>query len=230
MSDNKPKILVVDDERSIRKFLAASLGVAYHIIDAEDGAAGIQLTATEKPDLILLDLGLPDLNGVEVTRRIREWSHTPIIILSVNDDENGKIEALDAGADDYVTKPFSAGELMARIRVALRRTESTEEYQPVFESGWLRVDLALRTITVGANPVQLTPTEYDLLRLFIHHRGKVLTHRQLLTQVWGSGYESDTHVLQVNISNLRHKIEPNPSRPIFVTTEPGIGYRFQPNS
>ncbi len=226
MPEIKPKILITDDERSIRKFLLASLSAAYTIIEAEDGSQAIQLAAAENPDLILLDLGLPDMDGVEVTRRIREWSKTPIIVISVRDDEQGKIDALDAGADDYVTKPFGAGELMARIRVALRRVGTADEPLPLFESGALKVNLTLRQVHNREELVQLTPTEYDLLKLFILHQGKVLTHRHILFTVWGAGYESDIHVLQVNISNLRRKIEPDPSRPTFITTEPGIGYRF----
>lgn len=230
MTENKPKILIIDDERSIRKFLLASLSASYHILEAVDGGQAIQMTASENPDLILLDLGLPDMDGVEVTRRIREWSHTPIIILSVRDDEQGKIDSLDAGADDYVTKPFSAGELMARIRVALRRGSAAEEQLPVFESGDLKVNLSLRMVSIREEQVALTPTEYDLLKLFIQRQGKVLTHRHILKSVWGVGYESDIHILQVNISNLRRKIEPDPTRPHFILTEPGIGYRFQSSS
>lgn len=226
MTENLPRILVVDDERPIRRFLNASLGGKYAISEAANGGEAIQAVAAERPDLVILDLGLPDLDGVEVTRRLREWTQVPIIIVSAREQEADKIAALDAGADDYLTKPFGAGELMARIRAALRHAVQTET-EPVFTSGSLRVDLTLRTVTVGGLPVTLTPTEYDLLKTLIKHAGKVLTHRQLLRAVWGNSYESDTHILQVNISNLRRKIEPEPARPAHILTEPGVGYRLK---
>jgi two-component system KDP operon response regulator KdpE len=175
---------------------------------------------------VILDLGLPDMDGVEVTRRLREWTAIPIIILSVREHENDKIAALDAGADDYLTKPFGIGELMARMRVALRRTvQDTSE--PVFESNGLMVDFAHREVKVNDQSVTLTPTEYDLLRTLVKNAGKVLTHRQLLRTVWGNAYEAETHMLQVNISNLRRKIEPDPYRPVYIVTEPGVGYRLK---
>jgi len=226
MTDNLPRILVVDDERPIRRFLNASLNGTYIITEAANGEEAIRAVTTERPDLVILDLGLPDLDGVEVTRRLREWTQVPIIIVSVREQEADKIAALDAGADDYLTKPFGAGELMARIRVALRRSIQSES-EPVFTSGNLRVDLTLRIVTVGEKPVTLTPTEYDLLKTLIKHAGKVLTHRHLLRAVWGNSYESDTHILQVNISNLRRKIEPDPARPVHIVTEPGVGYRLK---
>jgi two-component system KDP operon response regulator KdpE len=226
MTENLPRILVVDDERPIRRFLNASLSGKYTIFEAANGAEAIQAATSERPDLIILDLGLPDMDGVEVTRRLREWTQTPIIIISVREQENDKIAALDAGADDYLTKPFGAGELLARIRVALRRSTQTES-EPVFNSGSLSVDLTLRTVSVAGQPVTLTPTEYDLLKLFIKHAGRVLTHHQLLRSVWGDAYGSDTHILQVNISNLRRKIEPDPARPSHIATEPGVGYRLK---
>jgi len=226
MTENLPRILVVDDERPIRRFLNASLSGNYTIIEAANGEQAIHAVATERPDLIILDLGLPDLDGVEVTRRLREWTQIPIIIISVREQENDKIAALDAGADDYLTKPFGAGELLARIRVALRRATLTEN-EPVFISGSLSVDLTLRSVTVTGQPVTLTPTEYDLLKMLIKHAGRVLTHHQLLRSVWGDAYERDTHILQVNISNLRRKIEPDPARPTHIVTEPGVGYRLK---
>lgn len=228
MTENLPRILVVDDERPIRRFLSASLGTHYLVSEAASGMEAIQVAASERPDLVILDLGLPDLDGVEVTRRLREWTQVPIIIVSVREQEADKIAALDAGADDYLTKPFGAGELMARIRVALRRAAQTEN-EPIFSSGNLMVDLTRRLVTVQAQPVTLTPTEYDLLKTLIKHAGKVLTHRQILRIVWGINYENDTHILQVNISNLRRKIEPDPARPAHIVTEPGVGYRLKVN-
>jgi two-component system KDP operon response regulator KdpE len=226
MTENLPRILVVDDERPIRRFLSASMSGNYAIIEAANGQEALRAVTSERPDLVILDLGLPDIDGVEVTRRLREWTQIPIIIVSVREQESDKIAALDAGADDYLTKPFGAGELLARIRVALRRATQTES-EPVFTSDGLSVDLTLRAVTVAGQPVTLTPTEYDLLKLFIKHAGKVLTHHQLLRSVWGNGYESDTHILQVNISNLRRKIEPDPARPTHIVTEPGVGYRLK---
>lgn len=226
MTDNLPRILVVDDERPIRRFLNASLNGKYAINEAANGEEAIRAVTTERPDLVILDLGLPDVDGVEVTRRLREWTQVPIIIVSVREQEADKIAALDAGADDYLTKPFGAGELMARIRVALRRSIQIEN-EPVFTSGNLRVDLTLRIVTVCDHPVTLTPIEYDLLKTLIKHAGKVLTHRHLLRAVWGNSYENDTHILQVNISNLRRKIEPDPARPAHIVTEPGVGYRLK---
>lgn len=226
MAENLPRILVVDDERPIRRFLNASLNGKYTVSEAPNGEEAIRAVTAERPDLVILDLGLPDLDGVEVTRRLREWTQIPIIIVSVREQEADKIAALDAGADDYLTKPFSAGELMARIRVALRRSAQVEN-EPIFTSGGLRVDFTLRVVKVDGQLVTLTPTEYDLLKMLVKHAGKVLTHRQLLRAVWGNSYESDTHILQVNISNLRRKIEPDPARPSHIITEPGVGYRLK---
>ncbi|MCX6081163.1 MAG: response regulator transcription factor [Chloroflexi bacterium] len=226
MTENLPRILIVDDERPIRRFLNASLSGSYAIIEAANGQEAIRAVTTERPDLIILDLGLPDLDGVEVTRRLREWTQIPIIVVSVREQESDKIAALDAGADDYLTKPFGAGELLARIRVAMRRTTQNDN-EPVFSSGRLNVDLTMRTVTLSDQPVTLTPTEYDLLKTLIKHAGKVLTHHQLLRTVWGNAYEGDTHILQVNISNLRRKIEPDPARPTHIVTEPGVGYRLK---
>jgi two-component system KDP operon response regulator KdpE len=226
MSEQDLRILVVDDERSIRRFLKAALGSQFVIFEATTGEEALAAVAADRPDVILLDLGLPDMDGIEVTRRLREWTQIPIIIVSVREQEQDKIAALDAGADDYLTKPFGVGELMARLRSALRRSAQTET-DPVFKNGDLVVDLNRREVLVNGQPVFLTPTEYDLLRTFVKHAGKVLTHDQLLRAVWGTAYERETHMLQVNISNLRRKIEPDPSRPGYLVTEPGVGYKLK---
>ncbi len=226
MAETDLRILVVDDERSIRRFLKASLGSQFTILEATNGEEALAAVAAEHPDLVVLDLGLPDMDGLEVTRRLREWSQIPIIIVSVREREEEKIAALDAGADDYLTKPFGVGELMARLRVALRRS-ATPDNEPVFRSGNLVMDLNQREVLLNESPIALTPTEYDLLRTLVKYAGKVVTHDQLLRAVWGTAYESETHMLQVNISNLRRKIEPDPSRPTYIVTEPGVGYRLK---
>jgi two-component system KDP operon response regulator KdpE len=221
------RVLVVDDEQPIRRFLRVTLtSQAYTVIEAASGQEALSGAATQKPDIIILDLGLPDIDGVGVTRLLRQWTQIPIIILSVRGSEEDKIAALDAGADDYLTKPFGVGELLARLRAALRRTARTAN-EPVFTSGNLKVDLARRLITVSGREVQLTPTEYGLLRVLITHAGKVLTHHHLLREVWGAEYGEEFHMLHVNISNLRRKIEPDPARPQFIITEPGVGYRLR---
>jgi len=220
------KVLVVDDEIAIQRFLRVALnGQGFIVSEANTGQSALSSVTIERPDLVILDLGLPDIDGVEVTRRIREWSKIPIIILSVREQEEDKIAALDAGADDYLTKPFGMGELLARIRTVMRR-QTTTNTEPVFSTGNLVVDRANRRVTVKDSEIQLTPTEYDILRTLITYAGKVLTNRQLLKQVWGEGYD-DLHILRVNISNLRHKIEPDPSRPTYIHTEPGVGYRLK---
>jgi len=198
----------------------------FTVYEAANGEEAVNAVLNNRPDIIILDLGLPDFDGIEVTRRLREWSKTPIIILSVREAENDKIAALDAGADDYLTKPFGTGELMARMRVAMRRL-ATKSDEPVIQVDSLKMDLSRRLVTVAEKEISLTPTEYDILRLLMQNAGRVLTHRQLLRQVWGTAYESEMHLLRVNISNLRRKIEPNPDRPEFILTEPGVGYRFQ---
>jgi two-component system KDP operon response regulator KdpE len=221
------RILVVDDERAIRHYLHAALNAqGYTVYEASCGKEALNMTVADRPDLIILDLGLPDLDGVEVTRQLREWTNTPIIILSVREQENDKINALDAGADDYLSKPFSSGELLARMRAALRHTLQNSS-EPVFVSDNLRVDLSRRVVKVDGNEVSLTPTEYDLLRILVQNAGRVITHRQLLRQVWGIAYETEAHLLRVNMSNLRRKIEPDPTRPRFIITEPGVGYRLK---
>ena len=226
MDENKIRLLIVDDERPIRKFLNASLSGAYTVLEATSGEEALAMTVSGHPDAILLDLGLPDMDGVDLTRQLREWTHIPIIVISVRDHEEDKVTALDAGADDYLTKPFGIGELMARLRVALRRA-STPESEPVYKTEHLLVDLTRREVTVEGQTANLTPTEYDILRVLIQNAGKVLTHQQLIHYVWGDNYEADSHLLRVNISNLRRKIESDPSRPRFVMTEPGVGYRLK---
>ena len=220
------RILIVDDELPIRRFLQTILEGEFSLHLAEGGYAALSAAAATKPDLILLDLGLPDLDGIEVIKRIREWSPVPIIVLSVREREEEKVAALDAGADDYLTKPFGVSELQARIRAALRRSlQQTPE--PVFTSGDLIVNLSDRRVSRGGEEITLTPTEYDILRLLVTHAGKVLTHSQILRQVWGIAYLEQPHVLRVNISNLRRKLEADPSRPKHIITEPGVGYRLK---
>lgn len=227
ITDNLPRILVIDDELAIRRFLHTVLSSEeFFLHEAENGNAGLAAAAAFRPDVILLDLGLPDLDGVEVIKRIREWSQVPIIVLSVRDREDDKVGALDAGADDYLTKPFGVGELLARIRAALRRTLQ-EIPEPLFISNDLQVDLGSRRVTVNGVDLPLTPTEYDILRLLVSHAGKVMTHTQILKQIWGIAYLEQPHVLRVNISNLRRKLESDPSRPQHIITEPGVGYRLR---
>jgi two-component system KDP operon response regulator KdpE len=227
MNEQGLRVLIIDDEQAIRRFLRVALAASHHrVIETGTAEAGIAAAATERPDLIILDLGLPDLDGLEVVRRIREWSTVPIVVLSVRSHEDDKVAALDAGADDYMTKPFTVRELAARMRVALRHT-SQQPDEPIFRTGDLTVDLAHRLVKEAGREIELTPIEYDLLKTLVAHAGKVLTHRQLLTQVWGSGYQQERHLLQVNISNLRRKIEPEPDRPRYVHTEPGVGYRLK---
>jgi two-component system KDP operon response regulator KdpE len=224
---DNPRVLVVDDEEAIRRFLRVTLtSQAYNVVEAASGQDALSVIAMQKPDVVILDLGLPDMDGVEVTRLLRQWTRIPIIILSVRGSERDKIDALDAGADDYLTKPFGVGELLARLRAALRRGAQTTS-EPVFTSGSLNVDLARRLVTVAEQEVQLTPNEYELLRVLVAHAGKVLTRRQLLREVWGVEYGEEFHMLHVNISNLRRKIEIDPARPQFIITEPGVGYRLR---
>lgn len=227
MTSNLPRILIVDDEPAIQRFLQTALDTGeFQLHKAEDGHAALAAAVATRPDIILLDLGLPDMDGIEIIKRVREWSSVPIIVLSVRDREDDKVGALDAGADDYLTKPFGVPELMARIRAALRRSLK-EAVEPVIRLGELEVDLHLRRVSVEGREVQLTPTEYDLLKMLATHAGRVLTHAQILRQIWGTGYVEQPHVLRVNISNLRRKIEKDPSRPRYLTTEPGVGYRLK---
>ena len=226
-SAQAPRVLMVDDEAAILRFLRTALDTGEFVLQqAENGHAALAAAAAARPDIILLDLGLPDMDGIEVIRRIREWSQVPIIVLSVRDGEDNKVEALDAGADDYLIKPFSVAELQARIRVCLRRSVQ-QAIEPLFSCRGLEVDLTHRQVKVRGEEVQLTPTEYDLLRLLVSHAGKVLTHGQILKQIWGTAYADQQNVLRVNISNLRHKIEEDPSRPRHIVTELGVGYRLK---
>ncbi|MEZ0372038.1 MAG: response regulator [Candidatus Sericytochromatia bacterium] len=224
------KILVIDDESQIQRFLKIALeGSGYEVLLARQGQQGLEKAGLDSPDLILLDLGLPDLAGLEVLQRLREWTQIPVIVLSVQEQERDKVAALDRGADDYLTKPFGVQELLARIRVALRhaaaRTEPGDDNSSV-QFGPIRVDRASRQIWKGEEPVKLTKTEYKLLALLIQHAGKVLTHRHILREIWGAEYTGETHYLQVYISQLRRKLEDDPTEPRYFLTEPGIGYRL----
>ena len=224
--ESRQRVLVVDDEASIRRYLRPILTAeGFDVYEAINGQEALSAVLTHRPDLIILDLGLPDIDGIEVTRRLREWSQTPIIILSVREAEQDKVAALDAGADDYLTKPFGTSELLARIRV-IKRRQVIRENEPIFILGGLLLDYSRRVVSVNENEIQLTPTEYDILRLLANNVGKVLTHRQLLRQIWGEGY-NDMHILRVNISNLRGKLEPDPARPTYIHTEAGVGYRLK---
>lgn len=220
-------LLVIDDEPQIRRFLRVSLEAHdFRISEAATGQEGIRLAALEKPDAVILDLGLPDMDGQAVIARLREWSRIPIIVLSVRADEGDKIAALDAGADDYVTKPFGTGELLARIRAALRHAAGVASGAPVLSIGGLQVDLEKRLVTLNGELVRLSPKEYDLLKLLVLHAGKVLTHQFILREVWGKAHEQDVQYLRVFARQLRQKIETDPARPQLVLTEPGVGYRL----
>ena len=223
----EPVILVIDDEIQIRRFLRVSLEAnGFRVHEAASGQDGLLQMTMLKPDIVILDLGLPDMNGLDVLCRMREWSHTPVIVLSVRDADEDKIALLDAGADDYLTKPFSMGELLARLRMAQRHALPTQE-EPVFRCDALSVDLTNRSVTLNGEPVKLSATEYALLRTFVQHAGKVLTHRQLLREVWGPQYETETQYLRVYMTMLRRKLEADPSNPKWFITEPGVGYRLQ---
>ena len=219
-------VLVIDDEAQIRRLLRITLEAnGYKVIEAAGGKEGLVEAATRRPDIVILDLGLPDMDGVAVLKRLREWSQAPVVVLSVRDRDEDKIVALDEGADDYVTKPFSTPELLARLRVAIRHVQSADE-EVVFRSGGLEVDLVERRVSVKGQEVKLTVTEYALLRLLVRHAGRVLTHRQILKEVWGPNAVEQTHYLRVYVARLREKIEQEPSRPVLLITEPGIGYRL----
>jgi len=222
----KQVVLIVDDEIQIRRLLRVCLEAAgYRVEEASNGQEGITQAAQRRPDVVVLDLGLPDLDGVGVLKRLREWSQVPVIVLSVRDREEDKIAALDHGADDYVTKPFSTGELLARLRVALRHAQPAAEVT-VFHTGQLEVDLTARVVKLKSKEVKLTATEYALLRLFVQHAGKVLTHRQILREVWGPNAVEQTHYLRVYLARLREKLEANPAEPKLFVTEAGVGYRL----
>jgi len=219
-------VLIVDDELSIRRFLRISLETGeYRVFEAETGAEALAKAAQVRPEVIILDMNLPDLEGVEVLRRLREWTSAPVIILSVRDADRDKVAALDAGADDYLTKPFSTDELLARLRVARRHAQPAAA-EPVLTFGDVQIDLARRIVTRGGEGVKLTPTEYALLRLLALHAGRVLTHRQILKEVWGPQYVDETHYLRVYFAQLRQKLEANPALPRLIVTEPGVGYRL----
>jgi two-component system, OmpR family, KDP operon response regulator KdpE len=223
----KPVALVIDDEVQIRRLLRVALeSENYQVHEAETGQQGLAEIANRKPAVILLDLGLPDMEGLEVLKRLREWSEAPVLVLSVRDDEAGKVAALDSGAEDYVTKPFSTPELLARLRAAQRKTRPEEEVS-IFKSGDLIVDLTARVVTRGGREIKLTATEYALLRLFVRHPGRVLTHRYILREIWGPKSEEHRQYLRVYVTHLRQKIEADPTTPCLIKTESGIGYRFE---
>jgi len=224
-----PVVVLIEDEPPIRRFLRATLsGQGYRLFEASTGADGVVEVGSRQPDVVIVDLGLPDMDGIDVIRHVREWSSVPIIVLSARGQERDKVAALDAGADDYVSKPFSAGELLARIRVALRHAvgASHEEDDAVFKTGELRVDLLHRQVLVGEKQVHLTPIEYKLLTTLVHHAGKVVTHQQMLREVWGPSHTEQAHYVRVYMAHLRHKLEAEPARPRYLLTEPGVGYRL----
>ena len=226
----RPVVLVIEDEAPIRKFLRTGLeSHGFQLVEAVTGKEGLAQAATRAPEVVLLDLGLPDIDGLEVVKRLREWSNTPVLVLSARGQERDKVQALDAGADDYVTKPFSMGELLARMRVALRHRARvrTGEESSVVELDGLRIDLERRQVTVSGQAVHLTPIEYRLLAMLARHAGKVLTHDLLLREVWGPGYTQQSHYLRVYMAQLRHKLEADPARPRLLITEPGVGYRLK---
>ncbi|MCU0224818.1 MAG: response regulator [Acidobacteria bacterium] len=230
MSATPPVVLLIEDDPQIRRFLRASLGAhGYELVEAVTGRDGLAQAAARTVDVVLLDLGLPDTDGLEVTRRLREWSLVPILVISARGQEADKVAALDAGADDYLTKPFSLPELLARLRAARRRAAQAAPGQdePVYVVGELRVDVARHQVVAGGREIHLTPTEFKLLALLARNAGRVLTHRQLLKEVWGQAYLDNTHHLRVQMHGLRHKLEPEPARPRYLLTEPGVGYRLQ---
>ena len=229
MTAARPVVLVIEDEPQIRRFLRTTLDAqAFEVIEAETAARGITDAANRRPECIILDLGLPDMDGVDVICRVREWSSVPIIVLSARAQEADKIAALDAGADNYVAKPFGAGELLARLRVALRHASAGDHSVEgaVYERGDVRVDLGARRVTLAGRETHLTPTEYRLLAALVKHRGKVLTQRFLLKEVWGPGYVDRPHYLRIYMANLRQKLEADPARPQLFLTETGVGYRL----
>jgi two-component system KDP operon response regulator KdpE len=220
-------VLVIDDEPQMQRLLTITLEAqGYRVATAATGKEGLEATAQRRRDLIILDLGLPDLSGMSVLKQVREWTQTPVIILTVQDGETEKIDALDSGADDYVTKPFNGGELLARVRAALRRGDKGKVEEPILHFGDVMINLAGRRVTRGGELVKLTATEYALLKLFVQHAGKVLTHRYLLREVWGAERENETQYLRVYVQRLREKLEADPDSPTLFQTEPGVGYRF----
>jgi two-component system KDP operon response regulator KdpE len=229
MSAEHPVVVVIEDDPQIRRFLRTGLGShGFEVHEAENGRSGVTAAENRKPELVILDLGLPDMDGVEVVKRLRAWTTLPVIVLSARITEGDKIAALDAGADDYLTKPFSLGELLARIRVALRHSNvaARQDRDGVFAVDSLKVDLIHRKVHVGDQEVHLTPIEYRLLTVLVRNAGKVLTHRQLLKEVWGPSHVEHNHYLRIYMANLRHKLEADPARPRFLLTEAGVGYRL----
>jgi two-component system KDP operon response regulator KdpE len=230
MAKTDPVIIVIEDDPSIRRFLRTGLSThGFAVFEADTGKQGIVEAGIRKPDLVILDLGLPDMDGVEVIKAIRAWSEMPIIILSARSSEQHKIDALDAGADDYLTKPFGFGELLARIRVALRHAIRPQEHMQadVFVTGSLKVDLHNRLVSVDDREIHLTPIQYRLLAVLVKHAGKVLTHQQILKEVWGPSYQENAHYLRIYMSQLRQKLEADPTQPKFLLTESGVGYRLK---
>ena len=230
MPEEKELILLIEDEPQMRRFLRITLqSQGYRLVEAATAQEGLMQATTRNPDVVLLDLGLPDLDGLEITKRLREWTQTPIIVISAREQELDKVKALDAGADDYLTKPFNAGELLARIRVALRHAsrQDSDQQEPIFVLQNLRVDLSQRQIFVNDEEVHLTPIEYKLLTVLIRHAGKVITHSQLLKEVWGPAHVNEVQYLRVYMTQLRHKLEVDPARPRLLMNEPGIGYRLK---
>lgn len=226
---HEPLILIVDDERPMRRYLVTLLdGSGYRTLEAGSAKEGLTLAASHRPDLVLLDLGLPDLDGLEVVKALREWMVAPIIVVSAREQERDKVLALDAGADDYLTKPFGSDELQARLRAILRRRERHEAPElPVFECGHLRLDRATHEVFVDGQRVDLTPTEYRILTFLVRHQGRVVTLKQILDEVWGKGHVQQDHYVRVHMANLRRKIERDPARPELIHTEVGVGYRLR---
>jgi two-component system KDP operon response regulator KdpE len=232
MTENPAIILLIEDECQMRRFLRVTLqSERYGVIEAETAADGLSQAAIRNPDVVLLDLGLPDMDGLEVIKKLREWSAVPVIVISAREQEGDKIKALDRGADDYLTKPFGAGELLARIRVALRHavTKNQDQGKAVFIAEDLKIDFLKRQVHRGAREIHLTPIEYRLLTVLVRNAGRVMTHRQILKEVWGPPYIEQTHYLRVFMNHLRKKIEADSTRPRFLLNEPGIGYRFKPD-
>jgi two-component system, OmpR family, KDP operon response regulator KdpE len=230
VADPAPVVLLIEDEPQMRRFLRAALeNEAYRLVEAGTAREGLAHATGQNPDIILLDLGLPDGDGIDLTRRLREWSRTPIVVISARGQERDKVAALDAGADDYLTKPFGVGELLARMRVALRHAARAagEPDEPVFTTGDLRVDLEHRRVFLAEREVHLTPTEYKVLLALVRQAGKVLTHRYLLKEVWGASTVTQTPALRVHMAQLRHKLEKDPAQPGYLLTEPGVGYRLR---
>ncbi len=230
MADPMPVVLMIEDELPIRRFVRATLqNQNFSLMETETGQEGLSLAASHHPEVVLLDLGLPDIDGLDVIKKLREWTSVPIIVISARGKEKDKVAALDSGADDYLTKPFGVAELMARIRVSMRhaRQVGREADEPVFEIGDLRVDLAKRQVFLGTREIHLTPIEYKVLTMLIRHAGKVVTQRQLLLDVWGQARDEQTHYLRIYVHQLRQKLEPNPVRPRYLITEAGVGYRLR---